>query len=93
MYLCVDQFILPADFIILDMEEAEIPGRDLPLILGRPFMATAGTKIDVKSGLLTMTVQGITVEFQVFEALKKPMDLYDCFRVEVVDPIIKKNIH
>ncbi|XP_050117637.1 uncharacterized protein LOC126595360 [Malus sylvestris] len=88
--VCVDQFILPADFIILDMEEAEIPGRDLPLILGRPFMATAGTKIDVKSGLLTMTVQGITVEFQVFEALKKPMDLYDCFRVEVVDPIIKK---
>ncbi|KAI5338378.1 hypothetical protein L3X38_017649 [Prunus dulcis] len=60
----VDQFILPADFIILDMEETEISGRELLLILGRPFMATAGTKIDVKSGLLTMTVQDITANFQ-----------------------------
>ncbi|XP_021801421.1 uncharacterized protein LOC110745609, partial [Prunus avium] len=86
----VDQFILPADFVVLDMEEAEISGRELPLILGRPFMATVGTKIDVKSGLLTMTVQDITVKFQVFEALKRPIDPYDCFHVEVMDCIIEK---
>ncbi|CAL2256440.1 unnamed protein product [Prunus armeniaca] len=85
----VDQFILPADFVILAMEEAESSGRKLLLILGRPFMATAGTKIDVKSGLLTMTVQDITVNFQVFEALKRPIDPYDCFHVEVMDRIIE----
>ncbi|KAI5335535.1 hypothetical protein L3X38_025668 [Prunus dulcis] len=86
----VDQFILPADFVILDMEEAEISGCELPLILGRPFMATAGTKIDAKSGLLTMTVQDITVNFQVLEALKRPIDPYGCFHVEVMDRIIEK---
>ncbi|CAL2238735.1 unnamed protein product [Prunus armeniaca] len=71
----VDQFILPADFVILDMEEVDIAGRELPLINGRPFMAITGMKIDVKLGLLTMTVQHITVNFQVFEALKRPLDL------------------
>ena len=32
----VDKLILPADFIILDMEE----DKDVPIILGRPFLAT-----------------------------------------------------
>ncbi|CAL2280276.1 unnamed protein product [Prunus armeniaca] len=79
----VDQFVLPADFIILDMEE----DREVPIIMGRPFMATAGTIIDVKKGLLSMTVQGQTVEFKVFEAIKKPVEMDECFCVDVVDTI------
>ncbi|KAL5578661.1 hypothetical protein UlMin_011103 [Ulmus minor] len=39
----VDKFIFPADFIVLDMEE----DREIPLILGRPFLATGRTLIDV----------------------------------------------
>ncbi|XP_022895350.1 uncharacterized protein LOC111409540 [Olea europaea var. sylvestris] len=39
----VDKFIFPADFIILDMEE----DRDVPLILGRPFLATGRIMIDI----------------------------------------------
>ncbi|KAL5569995.1 hypothetical protein UlMin_026570 [Ulmus minor] len=36
----VDKFIFPADFIVLDMEE----DREVPLILGRPFLATVAEK-------------------------------------------------
>ncbi|KAM1402221.1 hypothetical protein ACFX2I_010996 [Malus domestica] len=50
----VDKFYLPADFIVLDMEE----NKEVPLILGRPFMATARTLIDVEAGTLTLRVQG-----------------------------------
>ena len=32
----VDKFLFPEDFVILDMEEDEI----VPIILGRPFLAT-----------------------------------------------------
>ena len=32
----VDKFIFPADFIVLDMEE----DTNVPIILGRPFLAT-----------------------------------------------------
>ncbi|CAN6720525.1 unnamed protein product [Malus baccata var. baccata] len=40
----VDKFYLPADFFVLDMEE----DKEVPLILGRPFMATVRTLIDVE---------------------------------------------
>ncbi|XP_040987686.1 uncharacterized protein LOC121235406 [Juglans microcarpa x Juglans regia] len=39
----VDKFILPADFIVDDMEE----DKEIPLIMGRPFLATGRTLIDV----------------------------------------------
>ncbi|CAL9025539.1 unnamed protein product, partial [Prunus brigantina] len=52
----VEELILPADFLVLEMEEAPIHDNQLPLILGRPFMATAGAIIDVKKGTLTMNV-------------------------------------
>nr|CAN69639.1 hypothetical protein VITISV_040272 [Vitis vinifera] len=39
----VDKFIFSVDFIVLEMEE----DRDVPLILGRPFLATGRTLIDV----------------------------------------------
>ncbi|XP_062104305.1 uncharacterized protein LOC133815482 [Humulus lupulus] len=49
----VDKFIFPADFIILDYEV----DRDVPIILGRPFLATGRTLIDVEKGELTMRAQ------------------------------------
>ena len=39
----VGKFIFPADFIVLDMEE----DKEIPIILGRPFLATNGELIDV----------------------------------------------
>ncbi|XP_017984308.1 PREDICTED: uncharacterized protein LOC108663603 [Theobroma cacao] len=49
----VDKFIFPIDFIILDMEE----DRQIPIILGRPFLATARALIDVEKGELTLRIQ------------------------------------
>ncbi|KAL5570742.1 hypothetical protein UlMin_020339 [Ulmus minor] len=40
----VDKFVFPADFIILDFEA----DREVPIILGRPFLATGRTLIDVQ---------------------------------------------
>ena len=44
----VDKFIFPADFIVLDMEE----DKEIPIILGRPFLATSRAMIDVQRGEL-----------------------------------------
>ncbi|KAJ4718833.1 DNA-directed DNA polymerase [Melia azedarach] len=55
----VDKFIFPADFIVLDMEE----DREIPLILGRSFLATGRTLIDVQQGKLILRVQDEQVEF------------------------------
>ncbi|KAL8124541.1 hypothetical protein AgCh_012260 [Apium graveolens] len=40
----VDKLIFPADFVILDFEE----DKKIPIILGRPFLATGRTLIDVQ---------------------------------------------
>ena len=48
----VDKFIFPADFVVLDMEE----DRDIPIILGRPFLATGKALIDVQKGELRLRV-------------------------------------
>ncbi|CAN6557791.1 unnamed protein product [Malus baccata var. baccata] len=83
----VDKFYLPADFIVLDMEE----DKEVPLILGRPFMATARTLIDVEAGTLTLRVQGESVVFKLFEAVKRPFEPEECFRVDVLDGIVHAN--
>ena len=44
----VDKFIFPIDFIVLDMEKDQ----QIPLILGRPFLATERALIDVHKGNL-----------------------------------------
>ncbi|KAA3466660.1 hypothetical protein EPI10_001734 [Gossypium australe] len=46
----VDKFIFPVDFIILECEA----DKEVPIILGRPFLATGRTLIDVQKGELTM---------------------------------------
>ncbi|XP_038877582.1 uncharacterized protein LOC120069837 [Benincasa hispida] len=48
----VDNFIFPADFIILDYEA----DKDVLIILGRSFLATGKVLIDVHKGQLTMRV-------------------------------------
>ena len=40
----VDNFIFPEDFIVLDMEE----DKEIPNILGRPFLTIDRTMIDVQ---------------------------------------------
>ena len=72
----VGKFILPADFIILDMEEDE----RIPIIIGRPFLATHRALIDVQKGELTLRLDKEEAVFTVFS----PIDIPTCCRVEVV---------
>ncbi|XP_070667508.1 uncharacterized protein [Malus domestica] len=53
----VNHLIFPADFYVLEMEESG-HSSSLPILLGRPFMKTAHTKIDVFNGTLTMEFDG-----------------------------------
>ncbi|BBN67648.1 transposable element gene [Prunus dulcis] len=75
----VDNLYLPADFVVLDMDE----DLQTPIILGRPFMATARTLIDVEAGTLTLRVQDQSVVFNLFEAAKRPAEQQDCMRIDM----------
>lgn len=62
----VDNFIFLADSIILDMEE----DRDVPLILGRPFLATGKALIDIQKGQLILRLDEEELKINVFRAFK-----------------------
>ena len=47
----VGKFIFPVDFVVIDIEE----DKQIPLLLGRPFLATRATLIDVKKRELTLS--------------------------------------
>ncbi|XP_073290992.1 uncharacterized protein [Primulina huaijiensis] len=59
----VKELIFPADFYILRMEE-DSTAISAPILLGRPFMKTARTKIDVEEGTLSIEFDG---EIECFE--------------------------
>ena len=61
----VDKFVFPVDFIILDYEA----DRNVLIILGRLFLATGRTLIDVQKVELTMKVQDEQVTFNVFKEM------------------------
>ncbi|CAN6712804.1 unnamed protein product [Malus baccata var. baccata] len=55
-------------------------------------MATARTLIDVEAGTLTLKVQDQSVVFSLFEATKRPGDVHDCMRVDVLDSLLHAEI-
>ncbi|GKB82289.1 DNA-directed DNA polymerase [Tanacetum coccineum] len=62
----VSKFIFPVDFIVLEMDEDEL----VPIILGRPILATARAVIDVHEGKLSLRVGSETITFNIGKSMK-----------------------
>ncbi|CAN6700765.1 unnamed protein product [Malus baccata var. baccata] len=82
----VDNLIFPADFYVLEMEDSPNV-TPLPILLGRPFMKTARTKIDVFKGTLTIEFDGEIINFNISEAMKFPKDDHSCFSIDILDEL------
>ncbi|KAM1519914.1 hypothetical protein ACFX1Z_022665 [Malus domestica] len=79
----VDHLIFPADFYVLDMEDTG-HSPPPPLLLGRPFMKTAQTKIDVAKGEVTMAFGGDMICFKVSEFIETPNVVRSCCAINVI---------
>ena len=64
----VRKFFVPNDFVVMDID-ADV---QVLIILRRPFLATVGARIDVKEGLLNLTIGDEEVEFQFYKTMKGP---------------------
>ncbi|XP_070055760.1 uncharacterized protein [Nicotiana tomentosiformis] len=84
----VDKFILPADFVILDCEV----DYEVPLILGRPLLATGNALCDVEVGELTVQVGDEKVVFHVCKSMRKPNSNAVCSFVDLVTNVIVDDI-
>ena len=59
--------------------------KHVPIILGRPFLRTAGTIINMRDGTMTMYVGNDRVQFQVEEVMQYPNYSEDCCQLDVID--------
>jgi hypothetical protein len=71
----VENFYYPVDFIILDIEPTLHPSANIPIILGRPFLATANVLINCRNGRMKITFGSMTLKLNIFNV--NPQQLVD----------------
>ena len=64
----IEWIYIPADFVVVDIPKDS----DVPIILGRPFLATAGAIVDVKNGRIVFQVRDEMVGFELENVMKGP---------------------
>ncbi|KAI3523607.1 hypothetical protein L1887_01861 [Cichorium endivia] len=85
----VGELVFPADFFVVDMGDDDAPNLN-SILLGRPFMSTASTKIDVRAGTISMEFDGEIVNFNIYDAMKYPTDVSSLNFVDVIEPITEE---
>jgi hypothetical protein len=74
----VENFYYPVDFIILDIELTLHPSANIPIILGRPFLATSNTLINCRNGRMKITFGSMTVELNIFNVNSRQLVDEEC---------------
>ncbi|KAM1024684.1 hypothetical protein ACFX2C_037939 [Malus domestica] len=82
----VNHLVFLADFYVLEMDESD-HAPSLPILLGRPFMKTAQTKIDVAKGEVTMAFGGDMICFKIPESIETPNVVRSCCVIDTIEKI------
>ncbi|XP_021775761.1 DNA damage-inducible protein 1-like [Chenopodium quinoa] len=81
--LQVGKFFIPCDFVVMEMDEDV----NVPIILGRPFLATAGAIIDMKKGKITFEVGDEKLEYSLLNVMGAPSMGDTVCQVDVLDEL------
>ena len=80
----VGKIVFLVDFVVINIDE----DKQIPMLLGRPFLATRAALIDVRKGELTLRVGDEAVHFNLNDSLKQPeLRSADCEFVETKIPV------
>ncbi|KAL6334546.1 hypothetical protein AAG906_018885 [Vitis piasezkii] len=67
----VDKFYYPVDFVVLDTDPIVKEANYVPIILGRPFLATSNAIINCRNGVMQLTFGNMTLELNIFHLCKR----------------------
>jgi hypothetical protein len=82
----MDKFYFPMDFIMLDTEPIQVIGSEIPMILGRPFLATANALINCRLGVMKISFGNMTVELNIYDQMNQV-----CLIKEILDEVIEES--
>ncbi|RVW62646.1 hypothetical protein CK203_060747 [Vitis vinifera] len=67
----VDKFYYPVDFVVLDTDSSVNEENYVPIILGRPFLATSNAIVNCRNGVMQLTFGNMTLELNIFHLCKR----------------------
>ncbi|XP_063941295.1 uncharacterized protein LOC135149498 [Daucus carota subsp. sativus] len=89
----VGDFVFPVDFVVLETEPVRNPKNQIPIILGRPFLATSNALINCRNGLMKLTFGNMTIDLNIFHVGKQSDDFYDQpLDVNLIDEIVDQDL-
>ncbi|KAL5762934.1 hypothetical protein ACOSP7_019198 [Xanthoceras sorbifolium] len=91
--LQIDKFYYPVDFIVLDTQSMVDMESKIPLILGRPFLATANALINCRNGLMKLTFGNMTLEVNIFHIGRQPHQEDECYHTCMIDSLMPEELH
>ncbi|XP_070031761.1 uncharacterized protein [Nicotiana tomentosiformis] len=83
----VGKFVFPADFVILDYQVDE----EIPIILGRSFLAIGRALIDCEIRELKMRLNNEEITFNVQKSMRRPREFENCSLLDTVDVIMEED--
>ena len=88
----VDKFYYPVDFVVLDTKPVAVGANYVPVILGRPFLASSNAIINCRNGVMQLTFENMTMELNIFHLSKKHMHAVEEGSEEVclIDTILEE---
>ncbi|XP_073525693.1 uncharacterized protein [Phyllobates terribilis] len=84
----IGKFYIPIDFIVLDIP-VDSP---IPIIVGRPFLATVGALIYVKPGVLSFNIGEEKMEFNLPKVVKQPAFEDDVSSLDMVEEATQESL-
>ena len=69
----VDKFYYPVDFVVLDIKPVAVGTNYVPIILGRPFLATSKAIINFQNGVMQHIFGNMNLELNIFHLSNKHM--------------------
>ena len=88
----VDKFYFPVDFVVLDTQPVVNQGTQFPVILGRPFLATANAIIHCRGGLMMLSFCNMTVNLNIFNVIKEIGDDEDVCEVNMIESVVQNYV-
>ncbi|XP_058216596.1 uncharacterized protein LOC131327445 [Rhododendron vialii] len=85
----VDKFYFLVDFIVLDTQPVQNSNGQIPVILGRPFLATSNALINCRNGVMKLSFGNMTVELNIFNTSKQPLDEDEVSAVCMIDTLVE----
>ena len=88
----VEIFYYLVDLVVLDTEPVTVGTNHVPIILGRPFLATSNSIINCRNGVMQLTFGNMTLELNIFHLSKRHMHSGedDFEEVCIIDTILEE---